>query len=478
MGLDIRNDAIAAVVVNSSIKGRFIERYARVPLNGELDADERLTKALEFLNEELDFSGSACAIALPAHMATFSNVQIPFRDNRKIRQVLPFELESNLARPVGDLAIDFQTIPSEEAPLVLAAAMERKTIQALLSVLAGFQLDPLMISVGAFPTAVCLSRLTNIPAKAILVDSDAQMHTLYLLQEGRIHLVRSFKRGITPQTDMQSLCMNIQRTIIGHNENFDAQFEPQKLFLTGYGIDAPAAEQKISAQMQLPVERIDRVSDPDDLLPLETDETWNPWILQNARALAVAELDGQACINFHRTKTSIKRYWTENRTQLITTAVLMAVVLLLYFGSMIYDGITLGKEAAKLDQRIHDVFKSTFPDVTRIVDPVQQMRVKIEEKKRSVVDPTAGEGAQRTIDALNEISRLLPKELDIEMTQIVFSEDNILISGTTNTFNAVDDMKNRLEASDLFESATISSANTEKTGNRVRFKLKIIPQSA
>ena len=47
------------------------------------------------------------------------------------------------------------------------------------------------------------------------------------------------------------------------------------------------------------------------------------------------------------------------------------------------------------------------------------------------------------------------------------------ISGDTNTFNSVDTIKSRLEQVDAFKKITISSANINKSDNRVRFKLKI-----
>jgi hypothetical protein len=48
-----------------------------------------------------------------------------------------------------------------------------------------------------------------------------------------------------------------------------------------------------------------------------------------------------------------------------------------------------------------------------------------------------------------------------------------VISGDTDTFNSVDGIKNGLEKSNLFKKVVISSANINKSDNRVRFKLKI-----
>jgi hypothetical protein len=56
---------------------------------------------------------------------------------------------------------------------------------------------------------------------------------------------------------------------------------------------------------------------------------------------------------------------------------------------------------------------------------------------------------------------------------MVVGEESVLISGNTDTFNAVDEIQNRLDGSDLFGKVTISSTNRERSGNRIQFKMRI-----
>ena len=67
----------------------------------------------------------------------------------------------------------------------------------------------------------------------------------------------------------------------------------------------------------------------------------------------------------------------------------------------------------------------------------------------------------------------MPKNLDVELMSIVSGADNVVVSGNTDTFNAVDDIKTGLEESDIFETVSISSATMDKSGKRVRFKIKV-----
>ena len=77
------------------------------------------------------------------------------------------------------------------------------------------------------------------------------------------------------------------------------------------------------------------------------------------------------------------------------------------------------------------------------------------------------------IDMLRAISKQIPKKTDVNLSRLVIGEENILISGDTNTFNAVDDIKSRLEMVDFFKTITITSTNKDKSGNRIRFKMKL-----
>jgi hypothetical protein len=60
----------------------------------------------------------------------------------------------------------------------------------------------------------------------------------------------------------------------------------------------------------------------------------------------------------------------------------------------------------------------------------------------------------------------------VEFTRLVLGPENLLIDGNTDTFNAVDEIKNRLETAKLFKGVTISSANIDRAINRVQFKLR------
>jgi hypothetical protein len=80
---------------------------------------------------------------------------------------------------------------------------------------------------------------------------------------------------------------------------------------------------------------------------------------------------------------------------------------------------------------------------------------------------------QKILDLLKDISQRISDSFDIDVSNMVVDSGTVRITGETDSFNTVDGLKNRLEPSEFFDSVTISSANRDKTGNRVRFELKL-----
>jgi len=189
--------------------------------------------------------------------------------------------------------------------------------------------------------------------------------------------------------------------------------------------------------------------------------------------LALAETEGFNDVNLRQGVFASTTFWAEYKTDLIQSAALVAVILVLAFSSLVADIYAADKKAAILTNQINSIFSEAFPGIKKITDPVQQMKTAIQEKKKEAL--LSGETVKnlRMIDILTDISRHVPKETDVDLTQMVIAQDGISIGGETSAFNVVDDMKNRLEKAGLFKKVTIVSAKTDKTGNRVLFKLNI-----
>jgi hypothetical protein len=77
------------------------------------------------------------------------------------------------------------------------------------------------------------------------------------------------------------------------------------------------------------------------------------------------------------------------------------------------------------------------------------------------------------IDILNNISKSISESITVDITRMVISPDSVIIIGTTDTFEGVNDIKSKLEQIDTFKKVTISSTNKDRSGKEVRFQMKV-----
>jgi hypothetical protein len=90
LGLDIRPDAVSAVLINSSIKGTVIEAHGRVPLSGRKEDRNGLSASLETIEQKMDISDSICVASFPADEISFRNIQVPFKGQKNLNRPFRF----------------------------------------------------------------------------------------------------------------------------------------------------------------------------------------------------------------------------------------------------------------------------------------------------------------------------------------------------------------------------------------------------
>ncbi len=477
LGLDIRHDAVSAVLIKSGIKGTAIDAHVHVPLLAR-EADETgWVAALETIVKKMDISGSVCVASFPADEISYRNIQVPFKGQKKIKKILPYELEPTFPFPTHDLIIDFVTLKLPDNindNNLITAAVEKSKLQSFLDTLATFNIAPETVTVGGYPIAVCLTHLLDDRKNWLVVDIDSNNVAIFFILSGGVCLIRSFPiRSNSRSYKIKSICSTIRQTHAALEKMIGFEFDPDGLFITGCGLDDLGFEQDMGEALGLSIERVDLLRDTDLIKHQDPPKSWIPFLMDNALSLALMEVEGANGLNFRKGPFASKKFWEENKKGLIQTGVFFALVVALAFFNVFIDSYFMGKRLTRLDNQTTDIFTSTFPDVKKIVDPVQQMRIKIQAARKKELLPGEAEKPIRAIDILNNISQRIPSETDVTLTRMVIGLENVVISGDTDTFNSVDNIKSRLEQVDSFKKIIISSANINKSDNRVRFKLKI-----
>jgi len=202
-------------------------------------------------------------------------------------------------------------------------------------------------------------------------------------------------------------------------------------------------------------------------------EAWKPAFMNNALALAIRDGKQALGFNFRRDEFEAKKRYLQHKKEIGKVAAFLLVILCLLGISFGVDYYSLKKHYKQVDQQIVEIFSQSFPDVKRIVDPVQQMRVKINEMKKAASSVAGAASKGLVLDLLKDISQRVPESADVHMARIVIDPDVVLMKGETDTFNTVDAIKKGLEPSPYFGAVDISSANLDKKSNRIKFEIKL-----
>ena len=490
-GIDITGNQIIAVQVKTGLKGPQILSWARVAIE-----DGGLNEALESLSGSPVLKSDRYLATIPGDHVSFRNVQMPFKDVKKIRQALPFEMENMLPFQIEDLLIDFIITDGLARGEVLAASCNRRFVSEYLDTLQRNGIDPDALEIRCSPLASWLLRQPGTPEHILLLEIGETSNTMVLCLNRSIALIRVFGSnnasiiqstpkengtssdlGAPPPEEVEACFKFISTTIRSTVHAFASEKDtlpgPEKLFFTGAGSLAPNAEGLLSQFLGMPAEQLDMSNDKKIRVEGNIVRNWSPALMNGPLSLALRNTRGGEGFNFRREEFERKRGYFGLKKAAPKMAVFLFLIFSFLAADMVIDYYTLKKEYKILNREITSVFKQTLPEVTRIVDPVQQLRVKVKELKQSTsLRPEAGT-SKKVLDLLKEISQRIPASLKVHVNRMVIDTETVRISGKTDAFNEVDRIKNNLESSIQFSGVTISSANLDRTGKGVRFEIRI-----
>ncbi len=480
LGLDIRPDSVSAVLVKSTFKGPWLEYYKHIHITGGMKKNnDAIRSALQSIATEIDLTGVACVVSYSFDHLSCRNLNVPFKEKKKIRQILPFELETLLPYRPDDLIMDFKILgnhPESSGADLIAVAVQKNELKTLLDILQSVGLDPDSVTLNGYAPALLLAaKGENEFSDWVLLDMDRQKASVYIAVSGRIVTMRRFPVPESADDEKAShIADRIRHTLPAFEEKSLKGSTPWRIFITGTGSADDTVCDLLEKQLDTTVHRLNLIKDANiRLLNPPPDPSLFPVHLDNALALCLMEIDSIRSFNFRKGPFAPKNFWVEYTPDIIRSSIFVVIVLFLLFAGFIIEVHSLGKKVDQVDRQIGELFSDAFPNTKMTNDPLGQMKVRIRDEKKSMLFDDETASNIRTIDVINDISRLIPKEIDVVFTKLVISPGNVIVSGTTDTFNSVDDMKSRLEAAELFTSVTITSANLDRSGNRVDFKLKI-----
>lgn len=429
-----------------------------VDLSGE--SSSLFSAAVKSAAQMIDLSSCSQAVIIVNDACVhFRNLTLPFETKNKITQVLPFELEPLLPLSSVPYLSDFHLLSLNRSPgLILSASLPEETVEDYFETLKEFKIRPVAVMPRGYTAAVCFMGLKNAIDQFMFAHICEGHLTLTVIHKGIPCLVRHF--GIDSLTGKE-ICEQIRKTIAGFQQRtgIDEGFE---LYISSD--DEPEARQTEIYQA------FDEMLEDRDIRP-------NRFRIESEGLICQVTPQKKIKWAFDFCKGRFKRssFLEEHKTRILVTAVLAVLTVTTFLVSMNIENSRLSEKVAKLDAQATQIYELTFPGkkVQENVYLEMKAQVRAARKNRSKPGAEISGGSIKVLDMLSEISRKIDPATDTEVTRFLYSQNRLILSGTTLNFNSVNQMKVRLENSGIFKKVTISSAASDKKNNRINFKFII-----
>jgi type IV pilus assembly protein PilM len=515
VGVDLGATALKVVEVRGTWTGfevvKAVER--RLPADtGATCAPEEMAQALGELLSAHAIKPAHVVSAIPAQSTVVRNLLLPFRDPRKIRDVLKFEIEPHIPFPVEDVVVDCTKIRDLDngGCEVLAAAVSKKTLAEHLHILELAGVEPEVVDwevCGELNGYLAWRPLVS-SGPVALVNLGACKTTVKIVQYGGVRFSRSIVRGGNALTEsirqrltltgaqaeamklsdrdrdradiadpietfLSMLAKEIDHTLLAYQTRADG--EPvQEIVLLGGGARLPEALPFFEAHYGVPttVFDMDQKLFPPSPISLQPQAGLTiPVALGLARRQLVRRAVG---MDFRQEEFVLRKGYDEIRGQLLSLGGMVALLVGLALFDLYYHLRAKETQYASLQRQVEAVFRETFPEVRRVSNEVSQAQERLREIETNLKGVGTLSGPQGSaLEMLHELAIRTPQGLPVKLTDLSISTEGISISGETQSFDGVDNLKKAYASSPYFDEVKVSQARAGSGGKGVEFKIAI-----
>ena len=371
---------------------------ATIELNEELP----LADAVRQIAEKMTGSPRV-VLCLPPALFAHRAVSLPFKDIRKVREVLPAQLQGDIALPVEELALD--VMPAGDGQFLALWAL-KSTIRAAIEQFRDAGLEPQVVS--SLPFA--LGALPGIPADCAICDGG----TLALLKGGRLTYFRAFNSPVTA---------HMIHATLSALELSGGELPP-RLCLIG-----PLADTLADGEiLPLPVETIEVPSELGHLF--KNEETFQQ--LAGLYAVARASFTG-TLPNFRQGELAWTAGDAKLRKKLILTGILAAVIIVLLFVNKGLQYRAATADVTSLNKSIAAIYREIFPTRPKAVDEISETKGEI--KKLAGIESTSGH-----LDILKKLAEAKGSSIN-GLYEAELEGRNLRVKGDAATAQAVNEFK-------------------------------------
>ncbi len=471
VGIDIGSHSLKAVVASKKGPSVLISRFVEIPVSrsGPAEAEE-LAAAMEELCKHLKIGSALVVSCISTQQATVRNLEIPFSEEEKARQILKFQTEPYLAFPIEKVIVDFYN--TESAPegrmKVLLTAIHKDAIKEHLALLSRSQIDPEVVDVDfmALSNTVIRAEPGLREGAAVVFDVGASKTVACYLQEGKLLAVRcitlagdDFTTAISKELGVsfeeaerikvaggisddstQGRAERARSAIGSVLKRFAAELDRtmhyfasqvragtfNKVILCGGAASLPGLDGFLAERLSAEVS----VISPSEALKNRSGQQLPLPRFATAAGLALRGLGESLCLqNFRQEEYAYSRPFRRLRKRLALSGALVFGVAAVLIFNLFASLDRYRAEQLDLEFRIRTKRRTIFPN--KSPTDIAQMRELLEEEANKLTPFRELCRNISLLEVFDDLSTRIPKDMNVEVSRFQYTKSNLpQLSGT------------------------------------------------
>lgn len=420
----------------------------------QYESPEGATEAItEMLGGKITL-GDRLLTALPCRVGLFRRMRFPFREKNKIEAALPLELSAQLPIPLSEHLISSLSPQARENDYEVDAVVVNKLeVDELLQHFPEPEQNPRAIDLFPFALLPVLAERDG-----VLVYCRRLEVVVALVYDGVIWDYRLLPGTSELEDDEVFDFISHQ---VGQLEN-SIGVEGLPLWVIGAGVTEKLLMMlyKTNRTLLSPAEEVFG-----DELSCEMAPAALLALVEMRRNKKTVQLD------FRKDEFSARGQLEIFRTKLIVAAFLFFMVLVGGALTMHMGYLKKTRTEKALKQQMTSIFKQVIPAGTTIVDVPIQMKAQQSDLQQQV--QLFGLGGQGAATLLQTLSNSIDRDIRIDVDEFNYTNKEVRLSGNADSFDAVNQIAERLGDNRLFSGVEIADAKLAADSGLVNFELQI-----
>jgi general secretion pathway protein L len=505
LGLDLGSHSIKAVEFQQTLRGFEAVQLQSLPRK---DDEIPLGELIERFRVLHRLSTGHVVVALPGDVTSSRRLSFPFREKRRLAQAVPFELANDLPFDLDDFVVDWEIVDQQRAQAsVVATFAPREKVSETILLLDEAGCAPRTIEAEGLVLAN-LAAVFDLPGTRLLADLGHRKSTFCLLVEGRAVAARTVMLGgrmLTEALARDRGCsledaerIKCEDAILPHRSRLPASdafldrlsrevirtlgaFEAHAtqggggpvsaITIFGGSAQLQGLDEFLSHRCSVPTERLG--------LPMEDHGKglvaggppilFAPGIALGLRGTAQARTH----MDFRQEEFAVRLDLGEFRKDFGWTAILAAAALVL---ALLSFGVGLGVEsrrASNLERETTRLYSEALPGQPVPDSALAGLREAVSSANERAEFLGVYRGNMSALDLLAEVSRRVPKDLEIVFEELNIDRQVIRMKVYAKSFEAADRLGAELAKFEPFAQTRIGSIETDRKRGGKRFNVTI-----